>query len=239
MTKITVPNVKWSAEWDADDPEIERIWIFIKEMIKHLEVDDKAEDEADFMADRIWEKLNTARNNYQKIKKSNFTKLTITQQKDAFEHLYASLWASYKDCFQSLLKTLGYDIGFMFVSDKNFKKQSEQFKKYHPNKVQLVEYAEKLRKGWQNDLAETRNAQHTGDFRNVKVDYNHPQTAKELFEVVCYVIEGVFVWLTEEKLRKGWLIVVVNDNETVFGCGQRFALKHYLQVASENRKPTS
>lgn len=233
MTHITVPNVTLAAEWDADDPEIERIWLLMKEMVRQIEIDDKARDEADFMADRVYEKLNNARNSYQQIKKADFAQLPTSNQKDAYEHLYTALWAAYKDCLQSILKTIGYDIGFMFVADKDFDKKSEPFTATHPSKAWLVDYAKKIRANWHNDLANTRNAQHTGDFRNIEVDYNDPKAAKELFEVVCYVIEGVFVLLAEEKLPKGWLIVVVNDDETVFGRGERFAIKHYLEIAHQ------
>lgn len=235
MVDITVPNVTLDAEWDADDPYIERIWILMKELVRQIGIDDKARDEADFMADRVYEKLNTARNSYQQIKKADFAKLPTSNQKDTYEHLYAALWASYKDCLQSILKTIGYDLGFMFVKDENFDKQAEPFAKAHPNKAWLVDYAKKIRANWHNDLANTRNAQHTGDFRKVKVDYNDPKIAKDLFEVVCYVIEGIFVLLAEEKLPKGWLIVVVNDDETVFGRGERFAIKHYLEVYSQQQ----
>ncbi len=235
MTKITVPTVALAAEWDADDPWIERIWFLMKEVIRRLDIDEEVEDKADFMADRVWEKLNTARNSYQKIKLEDFTKLTSSQQKDEYEHLYSALWATYKDCLQSLLKILDYDIGFMFMDDKNFEKWSLVFKEAHPDQEWLVNYARTLRGSWQNDLAANRNAQHTGDFRNVSVDYNDRSSAKELFEAVCYVVEGIFVLLAQKKLSEGWLILMINDDETVFGRGERFALKHYLEITSRHQ----
>lgn len=107
----------------------------MKEMVRQIEIDDKDRDEADFMADRVYEKLNTARNSYQQIKKADFAKLPTSNQKDTHEHLYSALWAAYKDCLQSILKTIGYDIGFMFVDDKNFDKQSKPFAATHPHKA--------------------------------------------------------------------------------------------------------
>lgn len=239
MTKITVPQVTLAAEWDADDPWIERIWLLMKEVIRHLDIDDDTEDEADFMADRVWEKLNTARSSYQKIKREDFTELTPSQQKDEYEHLYSALWAAYKDCTQKLLKILDYDIGFMFVKDKDFEELALAFKKENPNQEWLVGYASAIRESWHNDLVASRNAQHTGDFRKVSIDYNDRSSAKELFEAVCYVIEGVFVLLVQEKLREGWLILIADDDQTVFSRGERFALKHYLEIPSKDRMPTT
>lgn len=231
MSKITIPKVTLAAEWDADDPEVERIWHFMKTVIRCLDIDEATEDEADFKADRVLEKLHTARNHYQKIKQPSFKDLTSSQQQDEYNELYGALWAAYKDRLQALLKEVGYDIGFMFQSPKEFEKNAAQFVEDHPGQSWLVDYARDIRDKWQNDFGNTRNfTEHSGDLRSLNTDYNDPETAKELFEVVCYVIEGVFALLSQEKLQRGWLVVIVNDDETVFGRGERFALKHAAQL---------
>lgn len=225
--QITIPIVTEAASWGENDPYVERIWMLTKEVIRHLDINEDIEDEADFAADRLYEKLITARNSYSKIADSDFRELNISQQNDEFEHLYSALWSAYKDRFAKLMKLIGYDVSFMFAKPEDFEPKATAFSELHPNKSWLVDYAKQLRDAWQNDLAKNRNAfQHDGDLRNI-TDLNDPQTAKEVFEVVCYVVEGVFAMLSEEKLEANWKIALLDDDETVFGRADRFTLRLY------------
>ncbi len=224
--KITIPTVQLATSWNADDPYVERIWMLTKEVVQHVDIEN--EDGADFATDRLYEKLVTARNSYSKIASSEFSNLNVGQQNDEYEHLYSALWSAYKDRFTKLMKLMGYDVSFMFAKPEQFARKAEIFTEAHPTKAWLVGYVEQLRDNWQDDLAKNRNAfQHDGDLRNIP-DYNHPQTAREVFEVVCYVIECVFALLIEEKLQRNWKIVLLDDDETVFGRSDRFTLRLYI-----------
>lgn len=230
LPQILVPTVTLSSEWDSDDPWVERIWSLVKELIPHLEIDDKSADEADFAADRLLDKLTEARNHYQSIKSYEFQKLTTSKQSSEYQSMYSALWCAYKDRTTKLLSKLGYEVGFMF-GGKDFEKQATAFAKRHPKKAWLVDYSRRLRGGWQNDLYKYRNAHdHDGDLRNDVPDLDSLENAKAFFEVVCYVIEGIIIGLAEEKMRNGWLVVVMDEDETVFNRGNRYTIKHVLEL---------
>jgi hypothetical protein len=221
--EILIPTIKESTSWGPDDPCVERVWALTKDTLRHVPVE--VRDTANFAADRLYDKLVTARNSYQIIASSNFAELNVGQQNSAYDNFYSAIWTAYKDRFQVLMKTLGYDIGFMFVNDQNYDKKAKDFVEDHPSLAWLPDYGKTLRENWQNDLARTRTAlQHNGDLRGLP-DLNEPGIARAIIEVVCYAIEGQFALLASESLQYPWRMALVNDDMTVFERGDRFALR--------------
>lgn len=225
---ITIPHVTQAASWGPNDPEVENVWVLFKEAIRLIE-DKSTADEADFWADRIYEKLGLARNHYIAINKSGFTKRSTSEQDGEYDALYAALWSAYKDRLPKMISMIGYDISFIFAGEKQFKSQATAFKQQHPEHEWLVNYADTQRVNWQNGLRDHRNArQHDGDLREMPnaTDINNPKFAKHLFIQVCNTIEGVGVSLLSYKLPPQWTIVTVNADANVFGRVTRYEIRH-------------
>lgn len=91
-----MPVLKQKASWGPNDPKISRPWLFAKEITKYLELDEQTKDEADFLADRLSDKLESALMYYQLITSSDFDSRNISQKRTIYEGLYANLWSFYK-----------------------------------------------------------------------------------------------------------------------------------------------
>lgn len=56
----------------------------------------------------------------------------LIQLSKEYNSLYSLLWAADKDRWQTAMKTIGFDFGFLFVADKNFENSFALFGKEHP-----------------------------------------------------------------------------------------------------------
>jgi hypothetical protein len=88
---------------------------------------------------------------------------------DSFERRREKLWKTYKQLLQLAVKSLGFEIGFLFQEDKAFKDGVGKFRNSHP----LL--AAKLRQDYENFLADNRNGWQAKlkEFRNDGVE--HPK----------------------------------------------------------------
>lgn len=228
MINVTIPNVKLSAEWGPDDPEVESVWILLKEAVD--KVDDAAmKDEADFRVDRIYEKLNEARNYYKTIQSSDFSSRPTSEQDAAYNSLYASLWSAYKDrLVRKFLPVIGFKAGAIVAGDNQYESQMEAFCGRHPELVGLKQVIDNQKKNWQDLLRDNRNAyEHDGDLRDRKEfpDINSPMAAKKMFAYVTRAIESIGISLISYKLPKYWNVEHIDSTATVFERKPRFKIK--------------
>ncbi|GAI53720.1 unnamed protein product, partial [marine sediment metagenome] len=76
----------------------------------------------------------------------------------SYYNLYNNLWVAYKDGMQRVVKLLGFDVGFLFQKENQFKQGCENFLKQHPNVNQaFTKMLADVRKSWQNILSTIRN----------------------------------------------------------------------------------
>src|ERR1039458_3326438 len=119
MIEITSPTLTLSAEWGSDDPEVESVYLLLKDAASKL-LDAKMKDEADFRADRIYEKLNEARNHYKAIRSENFQSRPTSEQDAAYNSLFGSLWSAYKDRLIRFADAIGYEAGAVVSGDSQY-----------------------------------------------------------------------------------------------------------------------
>jgi hypothetical protein len=223
-------NVTLSAEWGPDDPEVESIWILFKEAIRKID-DEHMEDEADFRADRIYEKLNQARNHYKQIKDDAFSQRPTSEQATEYHNLYGALWSSYKDRLSKMAIALGYDIGAIFAGDNQYETQINALQNRYPefNGIKASMDIQKAR--WQDVLRDNRNGhEHDGDFRNNQElpDLNNLNDAKIMFIHVTRSIENIGIMMISYKLPPYWNIITLNNRATVFDRTPRYELRHAM-----------
>lgn len=219
-----------SAEWGPEDPEVETLWVLLKDAVKKIK-DEKISDEVDFRADRIYEKLQEARTHYIAIRDDTFNARPSSEREAAYNSLYSCLWSAYKDRFTKFTESFGYDTKCIF-SGNDYEQQMKGFIKRHPEVSDLKQFIDLQKKGWQDALRDNRNGnEHDGDFRERKniPNLNSKDTAKQLFIAVTRTIEMVGVMLVSYKLPKDWNIVQVNDKATVFDRVHRFEIRHAIQ----------
>jgi hypothetical protein len=228
MPNVAIPNLKLSAEWGPEDPEVESVWVLLKDAADKIE-DAKMKDEADFRADRIYEKLNEARNHYKIIRSSDFSSRPTSEQEAAYNSLYAALWSAYKDRFvKKFLSAIGYEAGAIVAGDSQYESRIKAFCERHPEIEGLKEAIDSQKKNWQDLLRDNRNAhEHDGDLRDKKdlPDINNPVAAKKMFAYVARAIENIGISLISYKLPKYWNVEHTNPTATVFDREPRYEIR--------------
>jgi hypothetical protein len=236
MPSITTFNVTLDAEWGSDDPEVESIWILLKDAVSKLH-DENIKDEADFRVDRIYEKLGEARNHYKSIRSDNFQSLPTSEQDAAYNSLYGSLWSAYKDRLIRFLSVIGYEAGAIVAGDKQYEAQMNAFCVRYPELNWLKQLIDGQKKNWQDTLRDNRNAkEHDGDLRDKKdlPNINTQLEAKKMFAYVCRSIECIAICLLSYKLPDHWNVEHINPNATVFDRIPRFSVEIPIPVPKTN-----
>ena len=218
------------AEWNPSDPEVESIWFLFKKAAEKIE-NDKIRDEADFCADRIYEKLQEARNHYKVVAESCFNSRPSSEITAVYNSLYGCLWSAYKDRLVKFTRSFGYDTGCLFSGD-DYEQQMSGFIRRHPEVSDLKSFIDIQKRTWQDYLRDNRNVnEHDGDFRNKKnvPDFNNQENAKQIFIAVSKTIEMVGITLLSYKLPKYINVILVNNKATVFDRAHRYEVRHALQ----------
>ena len=218
------------AEWGPNDPEVESIWFLFTKAVEKIE-DDKIRDEADFRANRIYEKLQEARNHYKVVAESGFNSRPSSEITAVYNSLYSCLWSAYKDRLVKFTRSFGYDTGCIFSGD-DYEQQMNGFMRRHPEVSDLKSFIDIQKRTWQDHLRDNRNGnEHDGDFRNKKnvPDFNNQENAKQIFIVVSRTIEMVGITLLSYKLPEYINVILVNNKATVFDRIHRYEVRHALQ----------
>lgn len=231
MTNNKAPfSFSLSAEWGPDDPEVESIWFLFKDAVKKIE-DEKINDEADFRADRIYEKLREARNHYMVITGDGFDSRPSSERAAVYNSLYSCLWSAYKDRFTKFTESFGYNTKCIFSGD-DYEQQMSGFIKRYPEANDLKAFIDIQKNSWQDNLRDNRNGnEHDGDFRTKKdiPDFNDKESAKQIFIAVTRTIEMVGIKLISYKLPEYLNVIFVNNKATVFDRVHRFEIRHAIQ----------
>lgn len=219
-----------SAEWGPNDPEVESIWVLFKDAVKKIE-DEKINDEADFRADRIYEKLCEARTHYITIAGDGFDSSPSSERAAVYNSLYSCLWSAYKDRFTKFTESFGYNTWCIFSGD-DYEQQMNGFIRRHPEALDVKVFIDLQKKSWQDNMRDNRNGnEHDGDFRT-KTDvpnFYDKESAKQIFIAVTKTIEILGMKLLSYKLPEYFNVILVNKKATVFDRIHRFEIRHTIQ----------
>jgi len=150
----------------------------------------------------------------------------ITINKNYY-NLYNHLWVAYKDRMQRVVKLLGFDVGFLFQKESQFKQGCENFLKQHPNVNQaFTKMLADQRKSWQNILSIIRNHYLEHKILDIKQveRFFTIENAEVLFCNCWQAIEMILVILlrTGMPLDKGIDIADIPEKERDPSCPKRF-----------------
>lgn len=234
--KVLIPTFKEASSWGVDDPKIARPYLFAKEMTKYFDVDEQTQDEVDFLADRLLDKLESALMYYQLVTASDFDARNTSQKRTIYEGLYANLWSFYKGRMQNYLTRLGWNLSIFFCKDNSFEKEAQKFIHAHPEHSDVVELARKQRAAWQTDFGKSRNtSEHSGDYRDGMSSYETEEDAKRLFAQVCWTAETIMAYFGSYKMKREWNIIEINPGSTVFANEDRYIIEHAVQTARRDK----
>lgn len=227
MTNLAIPDFALSSEWGPEDPEVESVWVLLKDATNKL-LDPAVKDETDFWADRIYEKLVEARSHFKVIRSEGFSMRPSTEQIAIYNAFYATLWSAYKDRLIKFLDSIGYKAGGIVSGDGQYESQMTAFSDRYPELSWLKELIDRQKMLWQDTLRDNRNpAQHEGDLRgqySIK-NINNPRDAKTLFIYVSGAIENIGICAISYKLPEYWTVRQVNESSNVFDREPRFVIE--------------
>jgi hypothetical protein len=149
---------------------------------------------------------------------------TLTKIKN-FDDMCKSLWSAYKDRMSTVVKLMGYDIGFLFQKTSLFQKGCDEFLKAHAEvNSELVAHMERQRLAWQNKLAQFRNdyLEHQTLKRQDVTSFYSLQHAEILFENVWVAIEEMLVILMAANLPQMFRIRDIPESERQPNLPKRF-----------------
>lgn len=145
----------------------------------------------------------------------------------SYYNLYNHLWVAYKYRMQRVVKLLGFDVGFLFQKENQFKQGCENFLKQHPSVNQaFTKMLADVRKSWQNILSTIRNHYLEHKILDIKqVERFFTIENSELLFCNCWqAIEMILVILlmTGIPLDKGIDIAEIPEKERDPDCSKRF-----------------
>lgn len=234
---ILIPVLKEASSWGSDDPKISRPYLFAKEIVGHLELDEPTRDEVDFLADRLLDKLESALMYYQLVASKDFDARSISQKRTIYEGLYANLWSFHKGRVQNYLDKIGWNLSVFFCKDKSFEKEAKKFAERYPEHTAVIELARKQREAWQTDFGKSRNtSEHSGDYRDGTRSYETKEDARRLFAQVCWTAETLIAYCGSYKMERDWNIIDIKPESTIFDQEDRYIIEHAIQTAQRNKK---
>jgi hypothetical protein len=130
--------------------------------------------------------------------------LPILNRKKHYENLARVLWHGYKDLWPKVAGLLGYNIGFVFQREVNFKQGLEAFVAQNQAKLLLDvgEFVTRQRINWQQDMATFRNdfLEHRNAPVAATVDrFYDPKWAESMFNAVWRTIAELLSTFLESR----------------------------------------
>ena len=166
-------------------------------------------------------------------------KVPVTERDAAFSAFYRHLWTAYKDRFQNgVPPVLGYKIGFLFASDRDFEAVAAKFLRKHPElDPAFVTMLGDERRSWQSALARFRN-DHLEHRKKLDPLFVAPfytlATAELAFENVWQAIEDITVQLLVPYLPPGISLVEIPEAHRDAGFPKRFGFR--VPAVEQNRE---
>jgi hypothetical protein len=152
-------------------------------------------------------------------------------RRQLFDDFGRTLWVAYKGLLPLAVEQIGFDIGFLFQNDGNFRKGIDQFQAAHPEPEvpnAFGEYLRQQREGWQNRFSAWRNEclEHPGlgGCDKFAVLYNTSQ-AELLFEAAWNAIVVILAALLQAKMWPGWRLVEIPEAERKSAVPDRFVFE--------------
>jgi hypothetical protein len=230
--KQFIPKVEKVANVGTNEPFLARIVMGLPEILDVADFEEKDKIKESIMEIFI-NGLLPAFSHLQElrsIESGKKEKLVIDLNK-AYFGFYDRIRAVYKDKMQRTAKFMGFEIGFMFQSDKVFEKGILGFKKAYPNvHADVIDAMRKNRIGWQNAVARFRNdyAEHQTIFEKDVEELRSLKSAEICFNNCWTAIERILGELICSKLYRWAGIEEIPESERDQSMPKRFRILYRM-----------
>jgi hypothetical protein len=152
----------------------------------------------------------------EKIRAFQVKPLPVMDCRECYHDFCRKLWKAYKDLTQRAASAAGFNIGFLFTSDKDFAKELTEFQTNYPDvRPELGKSLEEARDRWQNELARFRNTflEHQDSDPKSFAKFYQLAYIELLFEEVWNTIVDLIAVLLESKLPHGTKLALPDLNK--------------------------
>jgi len=152
----------------------------------------------------------------EKIRASDGKALPLMDRRELYHDFCRKSWKAYKDLAQRAASVAGFEIGFLFTSDKDFEKGLKEFQVKHPDvRTELGKSLRETRDRWQNELAKFRNTflEHQDSDPKQFEKFYQLGYVESLFEKVWNRIVDLLAVLLESRLPHGTKLALPDLNQ--------------------------
>jgi hypothetical protein len=149
-------QVEHLADFGSSEPWVARVMLGLSDIIGATPLNGN-EDVRDALGE-VFYALSDAFNDLRRLRQLTAVGAPRSEIDAAFSSFYVHLWRAYKDRFQKFIRTLGFDLGFLWKSAKDFNAIAPKFVAKHPNLDEaFLEMLADERRSWQDKFAAIRN----------------------------------------------------------------------------------
>ena len=142
----------------------------------------------------------------EKIRAFDGKPLPLMDRRELYHDFCRKLWKAYKDLTQRAAVVAGFNIGFLFCTNKDFARGLPEFQAKYPGvRPELGKSLEQVRDRWQNELAKFRNTflEHQDSNSKHFSKFYQLNYIESLFEEVWNTIVDLLAILLESRLPHG------------------------------------
>ena len=219
MSAAGGPPFKLQKVWDfgTNEPWVARIQVGIPDVAKFAIPDQKERDAFLEAWHHLSMKLGEGFGALLELRRLNEEPdSSLGDLSRSYTSLYSSVWAAYKDRWQSAMKLIGFDMGFLFVADANFDAAFNRFVADHPfdEPDQLKTAFVADRASWQTRLGSYRNQEIEHRAGTEDVEFFQNQTSAEAsFYNVWRAIEDWTIMALGTFVKHPMMIFLIPKDE--------------------------
>ena len=208
-----------------DEPFISRLMFFHTHVLQNIGMKD---NEVDWENTRkglwavLFEGLVPAFNTLETLRKTwDDPKVPEIDKEQMAWSVFGSLTIAFKDRFQITVSRMGYNIGFLFQKDDEFKKGGDVFKAEHPDvPPEFIGYLQRVRSsGWWRVLNAVRNRLIEHQSKKTEQELEDLQgfvsleVVEKLFEVCWQTIEEILLVLVLDRIDPNYAMELLEAQE--------------------------
>lgn len=204
----------------AGEPFVSRIALGLSDVLNAMfvqnnEDESKAQVVKEELQNLVLECLIPAFLSLRELRQSVGKEVPILTRLKHFNDMYRTLWTAYKDRMQTIVKMLGFNIGFLFENDQKFDKGCAQFladnPRIHPEFHDTLKWD---RDTWQNRLSKLRNdlLEHKTLKPEDFPEFYNLQSAEVAFDNVWFAIEDILATLAASRFSKQFCLIEIPNS---------------------------
>jgi hypothetical protein len=223
------PAVEHYANFGTGEPWVARLMLGLKDLVYALPAFGDTREAWSNEMGEVFESLGFAFEDLRTLREQSAVETPALELGRTYSSFYGHLWQAYKDRFQSAMKALGLDVGFLFQNDATFERRAAALVAERPKLSDLIDLMRRDRTDFQNALARYRN-----DILEHRVAAPDPRlpaaffrldSAERMFENVWQAMEDYVVLYVIAHLPAALRIVEIPEEQREPARPTRFGIE--------------